>query len=60
MYDVRVDQLDKRILAELLLEMSTGEFWVNAPREEVQEMLEIIWMRLHMHSDSKGVVIAKA
>ena len=57
---IQLDQIEQLIMNEILYEMGTGDFWVNAGDEEVQDMLEILWVRLNYHSDTKGVQIAMA
>jgi hypothetical protein len=47
-------------MKEILYEMGTGDFWINAGDEEVKEMLEILWMRLNQYSDTRDVQIAVA
>ena len=58
--DIQLDQIEQLIMNEILYEMGTGDFWVNAGDKEVQEMLEILWMRLNQYSDTKDVQIAMA
>ena len=57
---IQLDQVEQLIMNEILYEMGTGDFWINAGDEEVQEMLEILWMRLSQHSDTRDVRIAVA
>ena len=57
---IQLDHIEQLIMNEILYEMGTGDFWINAGEEEVQEMLEILWMRLSQHSDTRDVQIAVA
>ena len=57
---IQLDQIEQLIMKEILYEMGTGDFWINAGDEEVQEMLEILWMRLNQYSDTRDVQIAVA
>ncbi len=57
---IQLDQVEQLIMNEILYEMGTGDFWINAGDEEVQEMLEILWMRLNQYSDTRDVQIAVA
>ena len=43
---IQLDHIEQLIMNEILYEMGTGDFWINAGDEEVQEMLEILWMRM--------------
>ena len=58
--DIQLDQVEQLIMNEILYEMGTGDFWINAGDEEVKEMLEILWMRLNQYSDTRDVQIAVA
>ena len=53
----RVDEL---ILRELIVEMNSGDFWLNAPDDELREMLEILWVRLKSSANTRSVMIATA
>ena len=57
---IQLDQVEQLIMNEILYEMGTGDFWINAGDEEVQEMLEILWVRLNQYSDTRDVQIAVA
>ena len=57
---IQLDHVEQLIMNEILYEMGTGDFWINAGDEEVQEMLEILWMRLNQYSDTRDVQIAVA
>lgn len=57
---IQLDQIEQLIMKEILYEMGTGDFWINAGDEEVKEMLEILWMRLNQYSDTRDVQIAVA
>ena len=57
---IQLDQVEQLIMKEILYEMGTGDFWINAGDEEVKEMLEILWMRLNQYSDTRDVQIAVA
>ena len=57
---IQLDKVEQLIINEILYEMGTGDFWINAGDEEVQEMLEILWMRLNQYSDTRDVQIAVA
>mgnify|MGYP001443089332 FL=1 len=57
---IQLDHIEQLIMNEILYEMGTGDFWINAGDEEVQEMLEILWMRLNQYSDTRDVQIAVA
>ena len=58
--DIQLDQVEQLIMKEILYEMGTGDFWMNADDEEVKEMLEILWVRLNQYSDTRDVQIAVA
>ena len=58
--DIQLDQIEQRIMNEILYEMGTGDFWKNAGDEEVKEMLEILSMRLTQHSATRDDQIAVA
>ena len=57
---IQLDHIEQLIMNEILYEMGTGDFWMNAGDEEVKEMLEILWMRLNQYSDTRDVQIAVA
>ena len=57
---IQLDQVEQLIMNEILYEMGTGDFWMNADDEEVKEMLEILWVRLNQYSDTRDVQIAVA
>ena len=52
----RVDEL----ILELIVEMNSGDFWLNAPDDELREMLEILWVRLKSSANTRSVMIATA
>ena len=58
--DIQLDQIEQLIMNEILYEMGTGDFWMNAGDEEVKEMLVILWQRLSQYSDTRDVQIAVA
>ena len=58
--DIQLDKIEQLIMNEILYEMGTGDFWVNAGDEEVKEMLVILWQRLSQYSDTRDVQIAVA
>ena len=58
--DIQLDHIEQIIMNEILYEMGTGDFWMNAGDEEVKEMLEILWVRLNQRSDTRDVQIAVA
>ena len=58
--DIQLDKIEQLIMNEILYEMGTGDFWMNAGDEEVKEMLVILWQRLSQRSDTRDVQIAVA
>ena len=58
--DIQLDHIEQLIMNEILYEMGTGDFWMNAGDEEVKEMLEILWVRLNQRSNTRDVQIAVA
>ena len=58
--DIQLDHIEQLIMNEILYEMGTGDFWMNAGDEEVKEMLVILWQRLSQRSDTRDVQIAVA
>ena len=58
--DIQLDHIEQIIMNEILYEMGTGDFWMNAGDEEVKEMLVILWQRLSQRSDTRDVQIAVA
>ena len=57
---IQLDHIEQLIMNEILYEMGTGDFWINAGDEEVQEMLEILWVRLKSSANTRSVMIATA
>ena len=54
------NRVDELILRELIVEMNSGDFWLNAPDDELREMLEILWVRLKSSANTRSVMIATA
>ena len=54
------NRVDELILRELIVEMNSGDFWLNAPDDELREMLEILWVRLKCSANTRSVMIATA
>ena len=54
------NRVDELILRELIVEMKSGDFWLNAPDDELREMLEILWVRLKSSANTRSVMIATA
>ena len=54
------NRIDELILRELIVEMNSGDFWLNAPDDELREMLEILWVRLKSSANTRSVMIATA
>ena len=54
------NRVDELILRELIVEMNSGDFWLNAPDDELREMLEILWVMLKSSANTRSVMIATA
>ena len=54
------NRVDELILRELIVERNSGDFWLNAPDDELREMLEILWVRLKSSANTRSVMIATA
>jgi hypothetical protein len=55
-----LDLITDGVLSDMILSMSTGDFWLSRSEQELAEMLELLWLQVMRGKDTKAITVGIA